>query len=102
MVKSFPDVFNVQFTSHMESDLDKGYEPAQVEPRWARFWEEEGLFGGLAFTDAPSAVVCSISGTTTGTLPFGLRPGRPLGLGAPAGSEPDTPATAPPMTVSSI
>jgi DNA topoisomerase-1 len=23
MVKSFPDVFNVQFTSHMESDLDK-------------------------------------------------------------------------------
>ena len=23
MVKSFPDVFNVQFTSHMETDLDK-------------------------------------------------------------------------------
>jgi DNA topoisomerase-1 len=23
MVKSFPDIFNVQFTSHMESDLDK-------------------------------------------------------------------------------
>src|SRR4029077_11210767 len=28
----------------VESDLDKGYEPALVEPRWARWWEEQGFF----------------------------------------------------------
>ena len=26
-----------------ESALDKGYEPSQVESRWAAFWESQGL-----------------------------------------------------------
>jgi hypothetical protein len=43
-----------------------------------------------------------VSGMTTGTLPFGLRPGRPLGLGASVGSMLEVPLAVPPMAVSSI
>ena len=37
MVKSFPDIFNVQFTSHMETDLDRVEEG---EVNWRKMLED--------------------------------------------------------------
>jgi valyl-tRNA synthetase len=54
-----------------ESDLDKGYEPAQVEPRWARWWEEQGFFRSQDVSDKPPFSIVQPPPNVTGSLHLG-------------------------------
>jgi valyl-tRNA synthetase len=55
----------------VESDLDKGYEPAKVEPRWARFWEEQGFFRSADVSDKPPFSIVQPPPNVTGSLHLG-------------------------------
>ncbi len=52
-------------------ELDKGYEPAQVEARWARFWEEQGLFRAADQSDKPAYSIVLPPPNVTGSLHLG-------------------------------
>ena len=52
-------------------ELDKGYEPAQVEARWARFWEEQGLFHAEDQSDKPPFAMVLPPPNVTGSLHLG-------------------------------
>src|ERR1700682_3035297 len=52
-------------------ELDKGYEPSLVEPRWARFWEERGLFHGDDQSDKPAFSIVLPPPNVTGSLHLG-------------------------------
>jgi valyl-tRNA synthetase len=54
-----------------ESDLDKGYEPAKVEPRWARWWEEQGFFRSQDVSDKPPFSIVQPPPNVTGSLHLG-------------------------------
>ncbi len=51
--------------------LDKGYEPAQVEARWAAFWEEHGLFHAEDKSDKPAFSIVLPPPNVTGSLHIG-------------------------------
>jgi len=55
------------------SELPKAYDPAQVEPRWYAFWEEQGVFrASLAPEDArPAYVIPMPPPNVTGSLHMG-------------------------------
>src|SRR5438067_13656160 len=55
----------------VESDLDKGYEPASVEPRWARWWEEQGFFHSQDVSDKPPFSMVLPPPNVTGSLHLG-------------------------------
>src|SRR5436190_15213388 len=55
----------------VESDLDKGYEPASVEPRWARWWEERGLFHAPDQSGKPPYSIVLPPPNVTGSLHIG-------------------------------
>jgi valyl-tRNA synthetase len=52
-------------------ELDKGYEPAQVEARWARYWEEQGLFHAEDQSDKPAYSIVLPPPNVTGSLHLG-------------------------------
>jgi valyl-tRNA synthetase len=51
--------------------LDKGYEPAQVEARWAAFWEEHGLFAAKDVSEKPAYSIVLPPPNVTGSLHIG-------------------------------
>ena len=51
--------------------LDKAYEPQQVEPRWAAFWEERGLFHAQDQSDKPAFSIVLPPPNVTGVLHIG-------------------------------
>jgi valyl-tRNA synthetase len=55
------------------SELAKGYEPAEVEPRWYKFWLEQGVFrASLDASDArPAYTVAMPPPNVTGSLHMG-------------------------------
>src|SRR5438094_2594016 len=55
----------------VESDLDKGYEPATVEQHWARFWEEQGFFRSEDKSDKPAFSMVLPPPNVTGSLHLG-------------------------------
>src|SRR5438067_2219369 len=55
----------------VQSDLDKGYEPASVEPRWARWWEEQGFFHSQDVSDKPPFSMVLPPPNVTGSLHLG-------------------------------
>lgn len=56
----------------MSSDLlDKGYEPHDVELKWYRFWEEEGLFSAKDKSDKKSYSIVIPPPNVTGVLHMG-------------------------------
>src|SRR5256885_1998095 len=55
----------------VESDLDKGYEPASVEPRWARWWEEQGFFRSEDVSDKPPFWMVLPPPNVTGSVHLG-------------------------------
>src|SRR6266481_4938990 len=55
----------------VENDLDKGYEPARVEPHWARWWEEQGFFRAEDVSDKPPFSVVLPPPNVTGSLHLG-------------------------------
>ena len=52
-------------------ELDKGYEPAAVESRWARYWEEQGLFHAEDQSDKPAYSIVLPPPNVTGSLHLG-------------------------------
>ena len=52
-------------------DLDKGYDPAQVEPRLSRFWEERGYFNSDDKSDKPAFSIVLPPPNVTGSLHLG-------------------------------
>jgi valyl-tRNA synthetase len=54
-----------------QADLEKGYEPAQVEPHWARWWEERGFFRALDESDKPAFSIVLPPPNVTGSLHLG-------------------------------
>ena len=52
-------------------ELDKGYEPAAVEPRWAKFWEERGFFHAQDQSDKPPYSIVLPPPNVTGSLHLG-------------------------------
>src|SRR5712671_6457702 len=55
----------------VENDLDKGYEPARVEPHWARWWEEQGFFRAEDVSDKPPFSMVLPPPHVTGSLHLG-------------------------------
>ena len=55
----------------VENDLDKGYEPARVEPHWARWWEEQGFFRSQDKSDKPAFSMVLPPPNVTGSLHLG-------------------------------
>src|SRR2546427_12352953 len=55
----------------VESDLDKGYEPASVEARWARWWEEQGFFRSQDVSEKPPFSMVLPPPNVTGSLHLG-------------------------------
>jgi valyl-tRNA synthetase len=53
------------------SDLDKGYEPAKVEPRWAKWWEEKGFFRSQDVSEKPPFSIVLPPPNVTGALHMG-------------------------------
>ncbi|MFW5636313.1 MAG: valine--tRNA ligase [Thermodesulfobacteriota bacterium] len=51
--------------------LDKGYEPHDVEKRWYRYWEKEGLFAAEPESDRPSFSIVIPPPNVTGVLHMG-------------------------------
>ncbi|MFA6810901.1 MAG: class I tRNA ligase family protein, partial [Desulfoplanes sp.] len=54
-----------------ENALPKGYEPADVEDRWLRFWEESKTFTPDASSDKPSYCIVIPPPNITGKLHMG-------------------------------
>ena len=52
-------------------DLDKGYEPAQVEPRLAAFWEQRGFFHAEDRSGKPPYCIVLPPPNVTGSLHIG-------------------------------
>ena len=52
-------------------ELDKGYEPSRVEPKWAAFWEEKGLFHAEDESDKPPFSIVLPPPNVTGSLHIG-------------------------------
>ncbi|HEX9574028.1 MAG TPA: valine--tRNA ligase, partial [Myxococcales bacterium] len=52
-------------------ELDKPYEPSQVEPRWAREWEERGYFHAEDASDKPPYCIVLPPPNVTGSLHLG-------------------------------
>ena len=52
-------------------ELDKPYEPSQVEPRWAREWEERGYFHAQDVSDKPPYCIVLPPPNVTGSLHLG-------------------------------
>src|SRR5437762_3935275 len=52
-------------------ELDKPYEPAQVEPRWAREWEEQGYFHAEDASEKPPYCIVLPPPNVTGSLHLG-------------------------------
>jgi valyl-tRNA synthetase len=52
-------------------ELDKPYEPSQVEPRWAREWEERGYFRAADVSDKPPYCIVLPPPNVTGSLHVG-------------------------------
>src|SRR2546427_184345 len=55
----------------VESDLDKGYEPASVEARWARWWEEQGFYRSQDVSNKPPFSMVLPPPNVTGSLHLG-------------------------------
>ncbi|MFP4476952.1 MAG: valine--tRNA ligase [Desulfatibacillaceae bacterium] len=55
----------------MDSQLDKGYEPKDVEARWYAFWEKEGLFRAEETSDKPPYSIVIPPPNVTGVLHMG-------------------------------
>jgi valyl-tRNA synthetase len=55
----------------LENDLDKGYEPARVEPHWARWWEEQGFFRAEDVSEKPPFSMVLPPPNVTGSLHLG-------------------------------
>ena len=51
--------------------LSKGYEPAEVENRWYKYWEENGLFRGEATSVKPPFCIVIPPPNVTGSLHMG-------------------------------
>jgi valyl-tRNA synthetase len=51
--------------------LDKGYDPSQIENRWYRFWEEQGLFRADEMSEAPAYSIVIPPPNITGSLHMG-------------------------------
>jgi valyl-tRNA synthetase len=51
--------------------LDKGYEPHDVEKRWYRYWEKEGLFAAEPESDRPGFSIVIPPPNVTGVLHMG-------------------------------
>jgi valyl-tRNA synthetase len=58
----------------LENDLDKGYEPARVEPHWARWWEEQGFFRAEDVSEKPPFSMVLPPPNVTGSLHLGHAP----------------------------
>ena len=52
-------------------ETSKGYEPASVEPRWAKFWEERGLFHAQDQSGKPAFSIVLPPPNVTGSLHLG-------------------------------
>ncbi len=52
-------------------ELDKPYEPSQVEPRWAREWEQRGYFHAQDVSDRPPYCIVLPPPNVTGSLHLG-------------------------------
>jgi len=55
----------------VENELDKGYEPARVEPHWARWWEEQGFFHAQDVSEKPAFSMVLPPPNVTGSLHLG-------------------------------
>jgi len=53
------------------AELDKGYEPAKVEPHWAAWWEEQGFFRSQDESDKPPFSIVQPPPNVTGSLHLG-------------------------------
>ncbi|MCA1826817.1 MAG: valine--tRNA ligase [Myxococcales bacterium] len=53
------------------ADLDKGYEPAKVEPYWGKWWEEQGFFKSQDVSEKPPFSVVQPPPNVTGSLHLG-------------------------------
>ena len=53
------------------ADLDKGYDPASVEPHWAKWWEEQGFFRSQDTSDKPAFSIVQPPPNVTGSLHLG-------------------------------
>ena len=54
-----------------QADLEKGYEPSQVEPHWARWWEERGYFRSQDASEKPAFSMVLPPPNVTGSLHLG-------------------------------
>jgi valyl-tRNA synthetase len=52
-------------------ELDKGYDPSTVEPRWAAAWEQRGLFHAEDVSDKPAFSIVLPPPNVTGSLHIG-------------------------------
>jgi valyl-tRNA synthetase len=55
----------------LSADMDSGYEPAQVEPHWAKWWEERGFFRSSDTSDKPAYSIVQPPPNVTGSLHLG-------------------------------
>ena len=55
----------------MGPELDKPYEPSQVEPRWAREWKQRGYFHAQDASDKPPYCIVLPPPNVTGSLHLG-------------------------------
>src|ERR1700730_3451445 len=55
----------------VENDLDKGYEPARVEPHWARWWEQQGFSRAEDVSEKPPFSMVLPPPNVTGSLHLG-------------------------------
>jgi valyl-tRNA synthetase len=55
----------------MDSMLDKGYEPHEVEERWYAYWETNGLFAAMEDSGKPSYSIVIPPPNVTGVLHMG-------------------------------
>ncbi|MFZ5569246.1 MAG: valine--tRNA ligase [Thermodesulfobacteriota bacterium] len=55
----------------LESALEKGYEPGEVEKKWYEFWETEGLFSARDSSEKPAYAIVIPPPNVTGVLHMG-------------------------------
>ncbi len=55
----------------VESALEKGYEPHEVEKRWYEFWEKQGLFAAAEKSHGPAYAIVIPPPNVTGVLHMG-------------------------------
>ncbi|HEX4386236.1 MAG TPA: class I tRNA ligase family protein, partial [Myxococcales bacterium] len=54
-----------------QPDMESGYEPAQVEAHWAKWWEERGYFHAQDTSDKPAFSIVLPPPNVTGSLHLG-------------------------------